>query len=98
MWQKEEYLPKINEAGAALWAWCPDRVDCHTDESHVTFFDAVMPGPEAGRCLVLEPPYVCLHFFEPDKKAVRYAAWGKPQTPIEESIYWPPEPLPDWAR
>ena len=98
MWQGDGYFPKINEAGVSLWAWRPARVDCHTDESQPTFFDAVMPGPDRDRCLVLNPPHVCLHFWDPTAKAVRYAAWGKPQTPIENSIYWPPEPLPGWAR
>lgn len=98
MWGENEYFPRINAAGAAGWAWRPARVDCHTDEAHTTYFDAVMPGPDPDRCLRLDPPYVCLHYFEPDKKAKRYAAWGHPQTPIQQSIYWPPEPLPEWAK
>lgn len=98
MWQEAQYFPKINEPGPALWAWRPDRVDCHSDEGYVTFFETVMPYPDPERCLKLELPYVCLHFFEPNQKAERYLAWGQPQTPIEESIYWPPEPLPQWAK
>lgn len=97
MWNERQYFPRINAPGQALWAWRPDRADCHIDESQATFFDAVMPGPARERCLVLDYPYVCLHYFEPTKKAARYAAWGKPQTPIEQSIYWPPELLPEWA-
>ena len=98
MWDHDHYLPKINEAGPSMWAWRPDRVDCHTPEDEPTFFDAVMPGPDPERCLILDPPYVCLHYFEPEKKAKRYVVWGHPQSPIENGIYWPPEPLPDWAR
>jgi hypothetical protein len=97
MWQGEQYFPKINEPGPALWAWRPDRVDCRMSEEGTTLFDTPMPGPDRDKCMVLSPPYVCLHFFEPHAKAERYAAWGKPQTPIEKSIYWPPAPLPEWA-
>jgi len=98
LWDNCQYFPKINEPGQAIWAWRPDRVDCHIDENELTFFDAVMPGPARDRCLILDYPYVCLHSFEPSKKAVRYESWGKPQTPIQDSIYWPPEPLPEWAK
>jgi glycosyltransferase involved in cell wall biosynthesis len=98
MWEGEQYLPKVNEAGASLWAWQPDRVDCRMSEESTTLFDTVMPGPNRDRCLVLDPPYVCLHFWEPQEKAARYEAWGKPQAPIENGIYWPPAPLPEWAR
>lgn len=98
MWQGEQYFPKINEAGPGLWAWRPDRVDCRMDESETTLFDTAMPGPDRDRCLILSPPHVCLHFWNPGAKAKRYEAWGKPQTPIEESIYWPPDQAPEWAR
>lgn len=98
MWQGEQYFPKINDAGASLWAWRPDRVDCRMSEENATLFDTAMPGPDRDKCLILNPPYVCLHFWEPEEKAERYAAWGKPQTPIKNSMYWPPEPLPEWAR
>jgi glycosyltransferase involved in cell wall biosynthesis len=98
MWGETEHFPRISEAGPALWAWRPDKVDCRVEESSPTFFDAILPGPDPDRCIKLQPPYVLLHYFEPDKKADRYKAWGKPQTPIEKSMYWPPEPLPAWAR
>lgn len=98
LWGENEYLPKINEPGPALWAWRPDRIDCHTDESYTTFFDAVFPGPEPGRAYAITPPAVCLHHWEPESKACRYAAWGHPQTAIPGGIYWPPAPLPEWAR
>lgn len=90
------YFPKINEPGAALWAWRPDRVDQHRADG-VTFFDVAAPAVDPPRCYTLEPPHVVLHDFRPREKAAKYAAWGKPQTPIEQSIYWPPAPLPVWA-
>lgn len=98
MWQGEQYFPKINEAGPSLWAWRPNRVDCHLSEEYTTLFDAIMPGPLPDKCLVIDKPHVCLHYWQPHQKAEKYKGWGRPQTPIEESIYWPPEVAPEWAK
>lgn len=97
LWDSGSYFPKINIPGPALWAWRPDRVDQHRDTSGTHFFDVPAPAVDLKRCFTIEPPCVVLHDFRPVKKLGWYAAWGRELTPIEQSIYWPPEPLPVWA-
>lgn len=98
LWGDKEYFPKINEAGPALWAWKADlKLRC--DENGDSFFDTVMPGPLLEDCFRLDLPFCCLHYFsdgEREKEKVkRYELWGHPKTHIMESIYAPPEPLPE---
>jgi hypothetical protein len=102
LWGNDQYFPKINEAGPALWAWSPKRFKVRCDESGDTFFDSVMPGPDPEACLRLDFPYVLMHYYAgPDitpAKLERYKAWGYPQVHPLESIYAPPVDLPEWAR
>lgn len=100
VWSDETmYFPKINRAGPCLWGWNPARAKIHWAEG-LTMFDTQAPIPDIEQALILESPYADLHYFMHNRarKLERYRAWGQPQTPLENSIYWPPEPLPDWAR
>lgn len=103
LWGEAEYFPKYN-VSTALWAWRPERVAIGWDETGVNnFFDGGMQGADPDEALHLPaPPYACLHHFAPDEETVqgkmaRYAAWGHPQVHPLESIYAPPELLPEWV-
>lgn len=102
IWGTDEYFPKYNGGGYALWAWRPDRLDIRCEENSDTCFDSQMVGIDLLRALILYPPFCLLHYFAPDEGAVqmksrRYGAWGHPQVHPLDSIYAPPEPLPEWA-
>ncbi len=102
IWGTDEYFPKYNGGGYALWAWRPDRLDIRCEENSDTCFDSQMVGIDLLRALILCPPFCLLHYFAPDEGAVqmksrRYGAWGHPQVHPLDSIYAPPEPLPEWA-
>jgi len=101
MWGADQYFPKYN-VDQSLWAWQPDMIDIRCDEEGETFADAMISGIDPSQALLLDPPYVCLHHFAPDedalqRKMARYASWGRPQVHPLESIYAPPEPLPEWV-
>lgn len=101
---KDQYFPRMNIVGPALWAWRPDELDMHCDEAATSFFETNMPKIDHERSVAfVAPPYYLLHHFYPDEqvyraKMERYRQWGYPQTPILESIYAPPESLPDWIK
>lgn len=101
MWGNDQYFPKVNEAGASLWAW-KASLGLRCDERGDSFFNTVFPGPARDRCLVIEPPAALMHYYAgPDitpQKLARYEAWGHPQTHPLQNEYAPPVPLPDWAR
>ena len=97
MWKQDHYFPKINEAGPGLWGWNPRRIDIHWPEGQPTMFETVGPMPD--NAIILKKPYAGLHYFchNREEKLKRYAAWGHPQLPLENGIYWPPELLPEWV-
>lgn len=101
LWEADQYFPKINSAGQALWSW-RTSLGIRCDETGDSFFDTVMPGPPLEKCFKLDGSYILLHYFsDPEReemKLKRYEAWGHPKTHILESIYAPPEPLPDWIK
>jgi glycosyltransferase involved in cell wall biosynthesis len=102
VWTDETmYFPKINEAGPCVWGWNPARVEMYWPKYEgLTLFDTQGPVPDISQALILESPYADLHYFmhNREKKMERYAAWGQPQLPLEQSGYWPPEQLPEWAK
>lgn len=102
MWNDDQYFPKINEAGPALWTWSTKKIRIRCDENTTTFFDAIMPGPDLSDIMHVCPPNAIMHYFSGDEitpaRMERYEAWGHPQVHPLEWIYAPPEPLPDWAR
>lgn len=101
MWNDNKYFPRINQINPALWAWST-RFKVRCDENGNSFFDSVMPGPSQEEIINRYQPYALMHYYAGDEitpdKLARYAAWGHPQIHPLESIYAPPEPLPDWAR
>ena len=102
LWGTDEYFPKYN-VSHALWAWRPADIDIRSAEDSDTSFDSPMLGIDVARARLLDPPCVCLHYCFPDeaevaRKMARYAAWGHPMVHPLESIYAPPEPLPEWAH
>ena len=102
LWGQDEYFPKYNIC-TALWAWQPNEVDVFWEEKGLTNFESQVRGVDPERALHLEaPPYCCLHYFAPDevevqRKMARYEAWVYPQVHPLQSIYAPPEPLPEWV-
>lgn len=96
IWRETQYLPKCN-VSPALWAWNPHKIAIRWPEDGLTLFDVPGPRIDPAKARVLSAPYAGLHHFTRVDKRARYAAWGHPQTRLEGGIYWPPEPLPDWA-
>lgn len=100
MWGEDEYFPKINEAGPGQWAWRADLGLRWPDGNNN--FEIVAPGPDKANSIILEEPYVLMHYIsDPEReeeKIKRYTAWGHPKTHLLDSIYAPPEPLPEWAK
>lgn len=103
VWGSDQYFPKYN-VSTSLWAWDPATVDVYWPETSNTNFETTISGlfPEQGAHLPA-PPFCCLHYYAPDPETVeaklrRYSDWGHPQVHPLESIYAPPQPLPDWAK
>lgn len=97
IWGSKEYFPKMNEPGPGLWAWQPEKIDIYASGEFVTDLKNV---PKEG--LKLDFPLALLHYFAPDEETVqrkrtqkeaRGSSWVHPL----ETIYAPPEPLPEWA-
>lgn len=102
IWGADEYFPKYNGGGFALWAWKPGELGIRCEESSQTCFDSQMVGIDVSRAMILFPPFCCLHYFAPNEETIqrklkRYEAWGHPQRHPLDSVYAPPEPLPEWA-
>lgn len=100
-WQDWGYFPKMSIPGQSLWAWRPSEIQLHAVGNDPFNMEWKLFGE--AKSLKLEPPLVLLHRSWPtweayEEKMARYAAWGRPQTPMLESIYAPPEPLPDFAH
>jgi hypothetical protein len=103
---EDEYLPLMSLPGQCLWAWRPGELPgVRADESiPETQFGFVGVPPKRARGRVdLSPPFVLLHYFAPTpaeraRKMARYAARGTPQVQLRQTEYWPPQPLPAWAR
>lgn len=99
IWGQHHYFPKMNEPGPGLWAWQPAHVDIYADET-VSFVAGLRNVPEDG--LKIHFPLALLHYFAPDeetvqRKAARKQARGDTVIHPLDSIYAPPEPLPEWA-
>lgn len=97
LWRDDQYFPLINQVGPGGWAF-RGGLGLRCDERHATFFDTPMVWPE--KTIYLWSEYFLLHYWgspqRTPKKMVRYEAWGHPQSHPLESIYAPPEPLPEW--
>jgi len=106
VWGQYEYLPRMSIAGRSLWAWRPDQMpQIRGDESLRPGRMGIVgiPGRYDKRRIDLNAPYCLMHHFAPNRetwqrKMDRYKARGDTHPPIEESEYWPPEPLPIWAE
>jgi len=101
LWGEDKYFPKINEAGPQQWVWRAD-LGLRYPTTGNNNFEVVAPGPDKANSMILEKPYVVMHYVSDEKRELekmkRYEAWGHPKTHLLESIYAPPEPLPDWVR
>lgn len=100
LWGTDYYFPKIT-IDVSQWAFKADY-GLRYDESKTTFFDSVAPGVDRKECLIINEPYCLLHYVSDEKrepeKVKRYKAWGKDKTHLLDSIYAPPEPLPQWVK
>lgn len=101
LWGNDQYFPKFNQNGPSLWAWRPDKLHVYCDESD-PIRGKLRGEPKPDQRHNLDQPFVCLHHFAPDEETVqrklkRYKTIGKPQLHPLQSIYAPPEPLPQWA-
>lgn len=101
MWGEDQYFPKINEAGPSQWAWRAD-LGLRYPTNGNNNFEVVAPGPDKANSIILEKPYVVMHYISDpvreEQKIARYTAWGHPKTHLLESIYAPPVDLPDWIK
>ena len=97
IWGSKEYFPKMNGSGPGLWAWQPDKIDIYAAGEFVTGMRNI---PKKG--LQLDFPLALLHYFAPDeetvqRKRMRKEARGSSWVHPLETIYAPPELLPEWA-
>lgn len=105
VWGHDEYLPRMSMAGQSLWTWRPkDAPQIRGDSSLRPGQMGIVGVPKRGPGRVdLKAPYCLMHYFAPDRAAYqrkhqRYLARGDREVTMEDGPYWPPEPLPSWAR
>lgn len=101
LWGEDQYFPKINQAGPQQWAWRAG-LGLRYPTNGNNNFEVVAPGPNKENSIILDKPYVVMHYVSDEtrelEKIKRYESWGHPKTHLLESIYAPPEDLPDWIK
>lgn len=101
LWGEDQWFPKMSKPGQSLWAWKPAEIDIWAKEGDL-LNSGVEGLPAENKRVYLEQPLVCLHYFarneeEVQRKIAQKAAIGQKSVHPLESIYAPPQPLPDWA-
>lgn len=103
MWGRNQYFPKYNSCGQAIWAWNirKHKMAIKNDELWATGFTNIRTENQR-RGLYLEPPLVLLHHFcQSEKiyemKLARKLAKGKKWLHPLRSIYAPPQQRPAYA-